>query len=258
MKRVKICGLKRMEDILAVNEYKPEYIGFVFANTKRFVSDELAAELKGALDKEIKAVGVFVNEPIAHVVKLVSEGTIDVIQLHGQEELNYVNQLKRELIKVSECPHISGPPGIVKNGKENGKRDRDWKKKPPSIPLIKAVRIDASLEVTEEKKAEILKENQRLIDEAKALEVDYLLFDAKVKGVLGGSGMQFDIGGLPPDEAIGMPYFLAGGIGLHNAKQLIALRNPYGIDVSSAVETDGYKDKEKIRELIETVRKEST
>lgn len=230
MNRIKICGLKRMEDILAVNEYKPEYIGFVFANTKRFVSDELAAELKSALDKRIRAVGVFVNEPTAHVVKLVSEGTIDAIQLHGQENMNYVNQLKEELAKIPEC----------------------------HIPVIKAVRIDASLEVTEEKEADIIKENQRLIDEAKALQVDYLLFDAKVKGSPGGSGKQFDIAGLPSDEAIGMPYFLAGGIGLHNVRQLIAMRNPYGIDVSSAVETDGSKDKEKIKELIETVRKEST
>lgn len=230
MNRIKICGLKRMEDILAVNEYKPEYIGFVFANTKRFVSDELAAELKSALDKRIRAVGVFVNEPIAHVVKLVSEGTIDAIQLHGQENLNYVNRLKEELAKIPKY----------------------------YIPIIKAVRIDASLEVTEEKETEIIKENQRLIDEAKALQADYLLFDAKVKGSPGGSGKQFDIAGLPPDEAIGMPYFLAGGIGLHNVKQLIALRNPYGIDVSSAVETDGSKDKEKIKEFIEMVRKEST
>lgn len=234
MNRIKICGLKRMEDIQAVNEYRPEYIGFVFANTKRFVSDELAAELKGALDKGIKAVGVFVNEPIAHVVKLASEGTIDVIQLHGQEDLNYVNQLKEELSKMLRCREGNGHPEI-----------------------IKAVRIDASLEVTAEKETEIINANQRLIDEAKALQVDYLLFDAKVKGILGGSGKQFDIAGLPPDEAISMPYFLAGGIGLHNVEQLIALRNPYGIDVSSAVETDGYKDKEKIREFIEAVRKES-
>ena len=231
MNRIKICGLKRMEDVLAVNKYKPEYIGFVFAHTKRFVSDELAAELKSALDGSIRAVGVFVNEPIAHVVKLVSEGTIDVIQLHGQEDLNYVNQLKKEL-------------------KKEGKAF--------PIPIIKAVRIDVSLEVTKEKEGEIRKENQRLIDEAKALGVDYLLFDAKVGGIPGGSGKQFDIAGLPPDEAIGMPYFLAGGIGLHNVKQLLALRKPYGIDVSSAVETDGCKDKEKIRELIETVRKETT
>lgn len=229
MNRIKICGLKRMGDILAVNEYMPEYIGFVFADTKRFVSDELAAELKKALDERIRAVGVFVDEPVAHVVKLVSEGIIDMIQLHGREDLNYVNRLKNELTKVTERRHI---------------------------PVIKAVRIDASLEVTKEQEATIMKKNQKLIDEAKALQVDYLLFDAKVKGVPGGSGKTFDIAGLPPDETIGMPYFLAGGIGLHNIRQLIALRNPFGIDVSSAVETDGYKDKEKIKKLIEAVRKE--
>ncbi|MBP3459083.1 MAG: phosphoribosylanthranilate isomerase [Lachnospiraceae bacterium] len=224
MSQIKICGLKRMEDIEAVNEYRPEYIGFVFANTRRFVSDETAAELKDALDSSIKAVGVFVNEPVEHMAKLVAEGTIDMVQLHGQEDLDYVNQLR----------------AAVKG-----------------VPIIKAVRIDASLEVTKEREQEILRENQKLIDEAKALQVDYLLFDAKVKGILGGSGKNFDIAGLPSDEAIGMPYFLAGGIGLHNANELIQLRQPFGIDVSSAVETDGYKDREKIKEIIDAVRKES-
>jgi len=226
MSQIKICGLKRVEDIEAVNEYRPEYIGFVFANTGRFVSDEKAAELKAALDPSIQAVGVFVNEPIEHVAKLVTEGTIDMIQLHGQEDLDYVNQLRKALGR--KC-----------------------------VPMIKAVRIDVSLKVTKEREQEILLENQKLIHEAKALAVDYLLFDAKVKGIPGGSGKNFDIAGLPSDEVIGMPYFLAGGIGLHNVNQLIQLRQPFGIDVSSAVETDGYKDKEKIKEIIDAVRKES-
>ncbi|MGN0131442.1 MAG: phosphoribosylanthranilate isomerase [Lachnospiraceae bacterium] len=229
MSRIKICGLKRMEDIDAVNAYRPEYIGFVFADTRRFVSDETAAALKDALDPAIRAVGVFVNEPVAHVVKLVKEETIDMVQLHGQEDINYVNQLKKELAEVKKT----------------------------NIPIIKAVRIDASLEVTEEREQEILDANQKLIDEAKALDVDFLLFDAKVKGIPGGSGQTFDIAGLPPDDAIGMPYFLAGGIGLSNAAELIQLRRPFAIDVSSAVETDGFKDKEKIKEMIDTVRKES-
>lgn len=229
MSRIKICGLKRMEDIDAANAYQPDYIGFVFANTKRFVSDETASALKAALDPAIRAVGVFVNEPAVHVVKLVREGTIDMIQLHGQEDINYVNQLKEELEKA----------------------------KIYRIPIIKAVRIDASLEVTRDREQEILDANQKLIDEAKALNVDYLLFDAKVKGIPGGSGKTFDIAGLPSDDAIGMPYFLAGGIGLSNVAELIQLRRPFAIDVSSAVETDGFKDREKIKEMIDTVRKES-
>ena len=241
MSQIKICGLRRMEDIAAVNEYKPEYIGFVFANTRRFVSDEQAAALKAALEPSIKAVGVFVNEPIEHVVKLAAEGTIDMIQLHGQEDLSYVNRLRAAL-------EIDPQFQRQNMGKNEGLC---------TLPMIKAVRIDASLEVTKEREREILMANQRLIDEAKKLQVDYLLFDAKVKGVPGGSGKNFDIAGLPDDEAIGMPYFLAGGIGLHNVNQLIRLRKPFGIDVSSAVETEGYKDKEKIKEFINAVRKES-
>lgn len=246
MSQIKICGLKRMEDIEAVNEYRPEYIGFVFANTRRFVSDETAAELKDALDSSIKAVGVFVNEPVEHVAKLVAEGTIDMIQLHGQEDLNYVNRLREELRRVS-----------LKIEQQFQRQKVKKNEVPGTIPIIKAVRIDVSLEVTKEREQEILRENQKLIDEAKALQVDYLLFDAKVKGILGGSGKNFDIAGLPSDEAIGMPYFLAGGIGLHNVNELIQLRQPFGIDVSSAVETDGYKDREKIKEIIDAVRKES-
>ena len=73
MSRIKICGLKRIEDVYAVNEFKPDYVGFVFAATKRFVSDETAAMLKATLNPDIPAVGVFVNEPIAHIVKLVRE-----------------------------------------------------------------------------------------------------------------------------------------------------------------------------------------
>lgn len=229
MSRIKICGLKRMEDIAAVNEYKPEYIGFVFAHTKRFVSDETAEALKAALYPGILAVGVFVDEPIDHVVKLVREGIIDMVQLHGQENLSYVKQLSEELAKINSV----------------------------HTPMIKAVRIDATLEVTREREQEILIANRQLIEEAKALQPDYLLFDAKVKGIPGGSGRSFDIAGLPPDEEIGIPYFLAGGIDLSNAAKLIRLRNPFGIDVSSAVETDGYKDREKIKEMIDTVRKES-
>lgn len=243
MNRIKICGLKRMEDILAVNECRPEYIGFVFADTRRFVKDETAAALKKALHPDIKAVGVFVDEPIAHIVKLVWNGTIDMIQLHGREDKNYVNQLKKELNKTGK--------------KEKGEGNERISEKHFFVPIIKAVRIDASVKVTKESKAEIIKENQRLIGEAKALQVDYLLFDARVKGIPGGSGKTFDIAALPPDESIGMPYFLAGGIGLHNVKRIIDLRNPYGIDVSSAVETDGHKDKEKIKDLIKEIRKES-
>lgn len=97
--KIKICGLTRPSDIQAVNLYHPDYIGFVFARTRRFVSDEQAAVLKGLLDPSIPAVGVFVNEPVSHVAELCERGIIDLIQLHGDETEEYVQRLRRRVEK---------------------------------------------------------------------------------------------------------------------------------------------------------------
>lgn len=96
MTKVKICGLKSLADVEAVNRYLPDYIGFVFANTKRFVTDEQALTMKQALDNRIKAVGVFVDEPLAHVVSLCEKGIIDLVQLHGAESEEYIRELKQK------------------------------------------------------------------------------------------------------------------------------------------------------------------
>ena len=76
MPKIKICGLKRIEDVEAVNEYKPDYIGFVFAGKKRYIEPQTAHVLKQNLSPELKAVGVFVNADTDLVLKLVAEGTI--------------------------------------------------------------------------------------------------------------------------------------------------------------------------------------
>ena len=94
MSKIKLCGLKRPEDIEAVNIAGPDYIGFVFANTRRMVTREQAINLKRMLDKNIKAVGVFVNENINFVSELANEHTIDVIQLHGDEDNSYISELR--------------------------------------------------------------------------------------------------------------------------------------------------------------------
>jgi len=95
MTGVKICGLSRLSDIAAVNEVKPDYIGFVFfAKSKRYVSPAQAAGLKSHLCPDIKSVGVFVNEEIECVQKLLDDGIIDIAQLHGQEDEAYICALK--------------------------------------------------------------------------------------------------------------------------------------------------------------------
>lgn len=95
MSKVKLCGLSREVDIEAVNELLPDYIGFVFfKKSKRYVSPERAAELKKLLDPRIKAVGVFVNEDVNAVAELINCGTIDIAQIHGSEDEDYIASLR--------------------------------------------------------------------------------------------------------------------------------------------------------------------
>lgn len=91
--KIKICGLSRMEDIQCVNQWKPDYIGFVFAKSRRQVTEDQAEKLKRALDPGIQAVGVFVNEDPEVIGRLCRRGVIDLIQLHGDEDEEYMSHL---------------------------------------------------------------------------------------------------------------------------------------------------------------------
>lgn len=94
--KVKLCGMSRAEDIEAVNRIKPDYIGFVFyEKSSRNVSVETAMQLKALLDASIKAVGVFVDSPPETVESLLTRGVIDIAQLHGHEDNDYITALRR-------------------------------------------------------------------------------------------------------------------------------------------------------------------
>jgi phosphoribosylanthranilate isomerase len=96
MTKMKFCGLTGESDIDAANELRPEYVGFVFApKSKRYVTPERAAELKSRLEAGIKAVGVFVNDDLYHVAELLDRGVIDIAQLHGSEDEEYIGQLRQ-------------------------------------------------------------------------------------------------------------------------------------------------------------------
>lgn len=96
MTRIKLCGLSRYSDVEAANRLMPEYVGFVFAKkSKRYVAPQKAKELKRLLVPDIKAVGVFVDETPKTVAKLLNDGVIDIAQLHGKEEENYIKQLRQ-------------------------------------------------------------------------------------------------------------------------------------------------------------------
>ena len=92
--KLKFCGLTREADICAANETRPDYIGFVFAESRRRVTDEQAVRLRAQLAPGIQAVGVFVNDDPAHIAELANRGVIDLIQLHGGESAAYIRRLR--------------------------------------------------------------------------------------------------------------------------------------------------------------------
>lgn len=95
MTKIKLCGLTRPCDIDMANQLKPDFIGFVFARkSKRYAPPELAKSLKAQLLPGIQAVGVFVNEPVESVAALLENETIDIAQLHGKEDENYIAALR--------------------------------------------------------------------------------------------------------------------------------------------------------------------
>ena len=114
MTRVKICGLSRPEDIFQANKLKPAYIGFVFyPKSKRAVTQSQAALLKAMLDKEIKAVGVFVNADIAFIEKLAQLRIIDLVQLHGDEDSLYIQELRKKVyIPIIKAIRVQGEESL--------------------------------------------------------------------------------------------------------------------------------------------------
>lgn len=102
--KIKFCGLFREEDIEYVNKLNPDYIGFVFAKSKRQITEEKAINLKNKLNSNIKVVGVFVDEDIEKIIDLLSNGVIDIAQLHGNEREKDIktikNKSKKQVIKA--------------------------------------------------------------------------------------------------------------------------------------------------------------
>ena len=199
MTKIKLCGLRRPEDIEAANLLKPEYVGFVFAKkSKRYVEPETALSLKKALDPSIKAVGVFVNEDLSVVADLLNRGVIDIAQLHGSESDEYIDELKKATGKT----------------------------------VIRAFKITS----------------QEDVDKAVVSPADYILLDAGA-----GDGVTFDWSVVKNVER---PFFLAGGLGPENVTDAIRAVKPFAVDVSSGIETDGFKDKDKMTAFVTAVRKE--
>ena len=200
MTKIKLCGLSRACDIEEANRLQPDYIGFVFAKkSRRCVTAEQAGELKKQLRPEIRAVGVFVNEAPEAVAALLNSGVIDLAQLHGSEDAEYIRRL-RDLT---------------------------------DSPLIQAFRICSKEDLSR----------------AEASAADEILLDAGA-----GTGTVFDWSLLRNMER---RYFLAGGLNPENVREAIRDLHPYGVDVSSGIETDALKDRTKMAAFVAAVREEN-
>ena len=215
--KVKMCGISKVETIPAVVEAKPNYMGLVFAPSKRQVTVEQAKTLveelhKGCAKKygsdtepdkndTIKTVGVFVNETVDNLVTIANEANLDAVQLHGDEDETFIQSLK-------ECTNVE---------------------------VWKAVQIRSAADVEE------------WIDSS----ADMILFDAYHKDERGGTGEVFDWSSLDEFER---PFMLAGGIDSTNVARAIRTVRPYGIDTSSGIETNGVKDDEKITAFTKIVK----
>lgn len=100
MSKVKICGIKRIDEVMAINEFPVSYAGFIFAPSKRLVTIEQCINLKNNLRDDIKTVGVFVDAPLSYVLEAIERCELDIIQLHGEESVDYIQQIPRPVWKT--------------------------------------------------------------------------------------------------------------------------------------------------------------
>ena len=219
--KVKMCGISKIETIPAVIEANPDYMGLVFAPSKRQVTVDQAKSLVKELHKQygnrysrdevqcsndvvqefIKTVGIFVNETLDNLVTIATEVNLDAVQLHGDEDEAFIQSLKERT----------------------------------NVEVWKAIQIRSAADA------------EAWIDSS----ADMLLFDAYHKDERGGMGEVFDWSSL---DAFERPFMLAGGIDSTNVARAIRTVRPYGIDISSGIETEGVKDDEKIKAFTNIVR----
>ncbi len=189
MTKVKICGLSTVEAVETAVLAGADYIGFVFAESKRQVSLEQAHELAKLVTGKTKIVGVFVSPSLEDLEQAIGQVPLDIVQIHGMFDETLISKI--------------------------------------SVPVIRAIQLsDQEAKVTSP--------------------ADFLLFDAPVAG----SGRTFDWD-LLKDQKIQQDFFIAGGLTVDNVRQARETFQPYALDVSSGVETDGRKDIEKIKAFIE-------
>lgn len=217
MTKIKICGITQSIEVEYLNRYLPDYAGFVFAQSKRRVTAEKAAALSACLAQDIKRVGVFVDMEPESAAAIAAHVGLDVLQLHGSEDEEYIAALRT----------------LLRSGTE----------------IWKAVRISPSHTI-DSLAASVSMPGSGLIPTAKA---DKILLDSYLPGIPGGTGKTFDWT-LASRFGSALPIILAGGLNSDNVRQAIEQVKPFAVDTSSGVESEGIKDEYKLKAFIEAVR----
>lgn len=212
MTHVKICGICQIEHALAAADAGADFIGLVFAPSKRQVDAKRAKKIVAEVKKHQsppQTVGVFVNTPAIEVNRIVEHCDLDRVQLSGDEPWSYIGDI--------------------------------------AVPVIKAIRVHRYLD--NDSLLADLERAWRFTDD------DFLfLLDRAVPGSYGGTGQTFDWK-LARGVTEKLPVIIAGGLSPENVAKAIRIARPWGVDVSSGVESNGAKDIARIKAFISAVRK---
>jgi len=199
--KIKVCGMRDLENIQSLLALKPDFVGFIFYNkSKRFVTDFPEVNFP----KGIKKVGVFVNESIEEVIKIVTDYKLDCVQLHGNESPEYCEELRHS--------------GLVTE------LSRSVVSESHSIQIFKAFSVDDTFDFSKTNPYQKV--------------CDYFLFDTKGKGY-GGNGVKFNWQVLENYKGA-TPFLLSGGITKNDVSEIKKIRHAAfaGLDINSGFETE--------------------
>ncbi|WP_429951196.1 phosphoribosylanthranilate isomerase [Enterococcus sp. AZ170] len=194
--KAKICGLKTKEHVDLAVTSGADYLGFVFAESKRRITPEKAKEITVNVPRKVKKIGVFVSPSYEEVETIIQQANLDMVQIHGA--------LMTEKV---------------------------------SVPVIRAIPVNHAVQAALSQEPE----------------TEFLLFDAPPQKFVGGNGEVFDWQQLDTSIIKNKKVFIAGGLTAENVLQAKKRFNPYAVDVSSGVETNGVKDPAKIVAFLKKV-----